>query len=127
MVKIIVTLFVLLSLCTPTVTAGEKKYIEFASSVAMVKDKSYLVGPLWVSAKRSIEDPASWQIKLANAMEEDIYKIIVVMIFFNDNKSVTQNVMKIFEGPFGAGDLETVDLYAIFEHTHVGFSALVEK
>lgn len=127
MLKILAVTFLVISLCTPIVTAGEKESIEFATSIGMVKDKSYIVGPVWVMAKRSVKDPTSWKIKVANVMDEDIYNVIVIMIFFNDNKSITQNVMKIYEGPFGAGDLETINLRALYKHTHIGFSALIEK
>lgn len=120
-------LFLSLSLCTFAEAQQEKETINFATSVAMVKEKTYLIGPLWIVANRSIKDPMSWEIKLGNTSNVEIYKIKVVMIFFNDNKKILQNVMKIYDGPFDSQAVDTVNIRANYTHTHIGFSALVEK
>ena len=120
-----IVLFLVLSLCT--FAQAEEETINFATSVSMLKNKQYLVGPLWIVANRYVKDPMKWDIKLANASEEEIYHIKVVMIFYNDDKTISQNVMRIYDGTFEGMGVEEVSIRAAYKHTHIGFSALVEK
>jgi hypothetical protein len=132
MAKIITIITILLALCISAPSnaqEAEKDSTGFATSLGIVKDGTYVVGPLWIIAERSIKDPTMWEIKVANPYPEDIYNAVVVMIFYQNSKQakVTQNVLRIYEGPMGAGDLSTVHLRVTYKHTHIGFSALIEK
>lgn len=120
-------LFLSLSLCTFAQAEQEKETTNFATSVSMLKDKQYLAGPLWVVADRHIKDPQMWDIKLGNTEDEEIYRITVLMVFFDDNKSVNQKVVRIFQGTIDAGEIKDISIRASYKHTHIGFTAVIEK
>lgn len=119
-------LVIVILLCTANLSQSEDAYTSFVSSISMLKAETYLVGPVWISALRSNEDPSKWTYTMYTPFE-DVYRIKILMIFFNDNKKTHQVCMKIFDGPMETQKLYNGELKTNIKHTHIGFSALIEK